>query len=331
MDFAILPKIELHLHLDCSLSYAVVKQLAPHITPALYKEKFIAPDKCLDLADYIARAQVAIDLMQTEEQLRAITLDLVHQLKADNVVYAEIRFAPLLHTQGDLNAQEVVAIVCDALAQAKQANDIEATLILCTLRHYTAAQGLQTIQLAEQFKDQGVGGFDLAADEANFPIDEHIAAFQYAKAKGMPATAHAGEAKGPQSVVESLNNFHVHRIGHGVRSIEDAETVKMLLDKEVLLEVCPTSNIQTNIFDTYKDHSVQDLFQQGVKICINTDGRTISNTTLAQEYQHLHQAFNWGLKEFKATNLAAIDYAFTTEIVKNKLRQIIQKAYYTGG
>ncbi len=323
MNFKSLPKIELHLHLDCSLSYEVVRKLKPEISRSDYQSSFIAPAKCTDLADYITRAIIAIDLMQTPEQLRLVTHDLMEQLKADNVIYAEIRFAPLQHLEQGLEPEEVMQTVCDALNEASEVTGVKAGLIICTLRHYSEEQSMQTVHLAEQFMGKGAVGFDLAADEAGFPIDNHIAAFKYAKVKGIPSTAHAGEAKGPESVRETLLHFSNKRIGHGVRSIEDVNMINQLVEDKILLEVCPTSNIQTAIFENYPQHSINELYNKGVAICINTDGRTISNTTLNQEYAHLHQAFGWGMEHFKQCNLNAINYAFTDDEVKESLRVTI--------
>jgi adenosine deaminase len=143
MDFRNLPKVELHLHLDCSLSYEVVQQINPVISYEQYVQAFIAPPKCTDLADYIQRALRGIELMQTEEQLRLVTLDLMHQLKSDNVIYAEIRFAPLEHLRNGLTPEAVVATVESAVAEGRKETGVEARVILCTLRHYTEAQSMQ--------------------------------------------------------------------------------------------------------------------------------------------------------------------------------------------
>jgi adenosine deaminase len=207
MDFSSLPKIELHLHLDCSLSYKVVSQLKPDVSYEDYQRDYVAPAKCTDLADYIARAVKGTDLMQTKEQLRLVTLDLFEQLKADNVIYAEIRFAPLLHIEKGLTPPEVVSTVNDAVTEGIEKTGVAAGIILCTLRHYSESQSMGTVKLVEQFKGTNVVGFDIAADEAGFPIDNHIAAFTYAKAHGINCTAHAGEARGADSVWETLKHF----------------------------------------------------------------------------------------------------------------------------
>ncbi|MCB0620940.1 MAG: adenosine deaminase, partial [Saprospiraceae bacterium] len=256
MDLAGLPKIELHLHLDCSLSFEVVKRLDPAISFEEYRNSFVAPVNCLDLSEYIKRAIPAIQLMQSEEALEAVTLDLFEQLARDSILYAEIRFAPLEHTREGLSVEEVVRSVERAVQRGIRETGIEVRVILCTLRHYNARQSLQTVELVEQFRTGLVVGFDIAADEAGYPIDAHLAAFQYAQRHGIPCTAHAGEACGADSVWETLEHFHPQRIGHGVRSVEDPALVEHLARRQIHLEVCPTSNLQTKVFRQMCDHSI---------------------------------------------------------------------------
>lgn len=309
-DYTKLPKVELHLHLDCCLSYDVVHKIDPMISYQTYKEAFIAPAKCTDLADYITRAVSGCDLMQTSEQLRLVTLDLFDQLKNDFVIYAEIRFAPLLHTFKGLTSTEVVSIVNEAINQGIEQTGVEAGLILCTLRHFSEVQSMETVKLVEQFKGTNVVGFDIAADEAGFPIDNHLKAFAYAKEKNLHVTAHAGEAKGAESVWETLKNFHPSRIGHGVRSTEDINLLEFLKQENIHLEVCPTSNVQTNVVDKIENHPVDKIYKSGVSMSINTDARTISNVDLRQEYETLEKYFNWQKEQFLKCNLEAIRHAF---------------------
>jgi adenosine deaminase len=327
MDYTKEPKVELHLHLDCSLSYDVVKQLNPSITPEEYKDSFIAPQKCTDLADYIKRAIKGFELMQTKEQLRLVTLDLFRQLKADNVLYAEIRFAPLQHTMQGLKPEEVVEAVNAATDEGIKIYCVEAGIILCTLRHYSEAQSMETVDLVNKYRGTHVVGFDIAADEAGFPIDNHIKAFQFANANGIHCTAHAGEAKGSESVWETLKNFHPSRIGHGVRSAEDNDLLLFLKSNNIHLEVCPTSNIQTNVFDRIENHTADKIYKTGVSMSINTDARTISNVTLADEYQLMEQVFQWDKAHFKKCNLEAIDHSFASDAIKEKVRKQIEAGY----
>lgn len=327
MDYSQLPKIELHLHLDCSLSWDVVKQLKPDITLEEYQESFIAPPKCTDLADYITRAIRGFELMQTPEQLRLVTLDLFQQLKKDNVIYAEIRFAPLQHIYQGLTPVEVVQVVNEAVEEGIHETGVEAGVILCTLRHYSEAQSMETVYLVEQFKGTHIVGFDIAADEAGFPIDNHIEAFNFAAEAEIPCTAHAGEAKGAESVWETLTHFHPSRIGHGVRSIEDDQLIAFLKSENIHLEVCLTSNVQTNVVDTIQDHPADKLYQKEVSMSINTDARTISNVTLTSEYETLEKVFDWNKAHFLTCNLAAIEHAFISQEKKNLLKDKILRGY----
>ena len=327
MDYNLVPKVELHLHLDCSLSYEAVKQLKPSVTPEEYRQSFIAPPKCTDLADYITRAIKGVELMQTKEQLHLVTLDLFRQLKADRVLYAEIRFAPLQHTAQGLTPDEVVAAVRAAMEEGIKTYGVEAGIILCTLRHYTEAQSLETVELVKRHLGAGVVGFDIAADEAGFPINNHIRAFQYAQANSIPCTAHAGEARGPESVWETLNHLHPARIGHGVRSAEDNSLLLYLKDHNIHLEVCPTSNVQTNVFEKIEHHTADTLYKAGVSMSLNTDARTISDVTLADEYRLMEKVFYWSKEQFKKCNLEAIRHSFAPAAVKEKVRKQLEAAY----
>ncbi|MGA2651111.1 MAG: adenosine deaminase [Terracidiphilus sp.] len=314
-----LPKVELHLHLDCSLSYAAVSQLAPSISRSEYDTEFVAPNQCASLADFLTRAPRGFQLMQTEDALRIVTEDVFEQLTRDRVIYAELRFAPLLHLLNGLTPEAVVATVDRATEQCIKATGIEARLILCTLRHFTQEQSLQTAHLVHQFQGTRVAALDIAGDEAGFPIDAHIAAFRYAQDNGLSRTAHAGEAAGPASVWDTLEAFQPTRIGHGVRSIEDPTLVQHLSRERIHLEVCPTSNVQTRTVITYADHPIDRLYRANVPISISTDTRTITNITLEKEYASLRDHFHWTADEFQACNREALRAAFIDEPTRASL------------
>lgn len=327
MDYRSLPKIELHLHLDCSLSFAVARKLDPGLDEATFRRRFIAPDKCPDLAAYLSYVNAALELLQTEEALRLTTLDLLAQLRADSILYAEIRFAPLLHTRAGLAPERVVEIVSEVIFSQREEERVPARLILCTLRHFDAEQGLATVRLAERYRSAGVVGVDLAGDEAGFPIGAHVPAFAEAQRLGLPRTAHAGEARGAASVRETLDLLRPQRLGHGVRGIEAPELIDRLREGDIHLEICPTSNVQTNVVPTLADHPVDALRRAGVSLGINTDGRTLSDTTLSEEYRKLGEAFGWTEPAFLHCNLAAVEHAFCSEPLKKRLRQRILAGY----
>jgi adenosine deaminase len=327
MDFQKLPKVELHLHLDCSLSYQVVSQIDPSITLEDYNSKFIAPAKCVDLLDILTRAPSSYPLMQTEENLRLVTLDLFEQLRKDNVLYAELRFAPLLHTEGGLSAREVVASVEAAVSEAVQNTNIEARLILCSLRYYSTAQSLETVRLVEEFAGTHIAAFDIAADTPGNVIDAHKPAFQYARNNGISYTAHAGETRGLDNVWDTVREFSPARIGHGVSSIQDPALLDYLREHHIHLEACPTCNVQTNCYDTYADHPIDRLYREGISIGVNTDTRTISDVTLTEEYEKLNRVFGWGQDEFLQCNLNALNAAFITEDTRQELIAKLQEGY----
>ncbi len=331
IPIASLPKVELHLHLDCSLSYEVVAKIDPSVSYEEYMHDFVAPEKCTNLAHFLTRAVNGFALMQTKEQLQWVVYDLFKQMAADNMLYAEIRFAPLQHLQKGLTAYEVVKATEEATATAVKETGIEARLILCTLRHYTEEQSMQTVKLAEQFANTYVAGFDIAADEAGFPITNHVSAFRYAKEKDIHCTAHAGEAKGADSVWETLEYFGPSRIGHGVRSVEDKKLVSHLCKNNIHLEICPTCNVLIDIYDTYKDHPVDELYKAGVSLSINTDARTITNITLNKEYQKLQDVFGWTIKDFYTCNENALKAAFIPNEIKAELLQKLRTTYIDAG
>ncbi len=327
MSFQSLPKVVLHLHLDCSPSYAVVSQIDPSITLADYQTNFIPPAKCTSLADTLTRAASSVGIMQTEEQLRLVTQDLFDQLVQDNVLYAELRFAPQLHTQKGLATQDVVRIVEETVSESTRATGVEARILLCTLRNFSEAQSLETVAMVEQFRGTCVAGFDLAGDEVGAPIDAHVKAFQYAHEHGIPSTAHAGEAAGPDSVWETLEYFRPARLGHGVRSIEDPALMEHLRRHRIHLEVCPTSNVLIDQYPDYESHPVDKLYRAGLSVGINHDAYTLINTTLTQEYERMNRVFGWEREDFFQCNVNALRAAFVPEPTRDELMARLVEDY----
>ena len=310
------------------MSFDVVSKIRPDISANEYKSEFIGPKKCSNLNEILKYVTNQINLMQTEKNLRLVLKDLFNQLQNENVIYAEIRFAPLLHLANGLKPEEVVEIIADESTDCTNVTGIKAGIILCTLRHFSEKESLQTAKLAKRFIDNSpVAGFDIAADEGSYPIDTNKEAFLYAIKHDLPRTAHAGEAKGSESIWETIYNFKPSRIGHGVRSIEDPALVEFLKANDIHLEICPSCNIQTNIFNQYKNHPINFLYNSGVSLSVNTDGRTLTNVSLSEEYKNLINTFNWGVKHLMRCNLNAISKAFLSESGKKYLSKKIVDGY----
>jgi adenosine deaminase len=314
-----LPKVELHLHLDCSMSLESVQALVPGMTPERYRAEFLAPRKCKDLLDYFRYLAPSLALLQTREALRIQTIDLMRQLADDNVIYAEMRFAPHLHRRTGLTTDDVVETVLAAMEEGKARYAVEVRLTLCTLRPDDTATGLDLVRLADRHRDAGVGGIDLAGDELGYPLTEHIPVFRKAAELGLGVTAHAGEAAGAQSVRDVIEQLGVRRVGHGVRSIEDPSVIALLRERGVHLEVCPSCNIQIDVFDRYEDHPVDRLRQLGVSVGLNTDARGPTDLTLTEEYRRMHQVFGWGADQFREANRNALAAAFIPSGLKETL------------
>lgn len=312
-------KVELHLHLDCAASYGAVAALAPGTTFEEYRREFVGSPKAASLVDLLRRPRRIVALMQDRRGLRVITEDLFDQLARDGVVYAELRFAPLQHLDGGLRPEEVVEEVERTAAAAAAATGIDARLILCTVRHFSPEQSMRTAELVERFRGGLVAALDIAGDEAGYPLDPHVPAFRYAAEHGLPRTAHAGESAGPASVWETLERLEPSRIGHGARSFEDPKLVAHLRERGTHLEICPSSNVLTDMVDRYADHPVDRLYRSGVRLGISTDVRTMIDTTLSGEYERLRATFGWDEEHFRRCNAAALDAAFAPEAVKHRV------------
>jgi adenosine deaminase len=324
MDFRSLPKIELHLHLDCSLSYTAVSLLDSTVSHEDYQREYVAPVRCTNLADFLSRAPMGFRLMQTEEALKVVTEDIFRQLVEDGVIYAEIRFAPLLHTENGLGAERVVEIVERSVENLIRETGVQGGVILCTLRHFTAAQSMQTAELVEKFRGSRVVALDLAGDESGYPLDAHIAAYRYARAQGLGRTAHAGEALGPESVWETLRLLDPQRIGHGTRCYEDPSLIEALRQQHIHLELCPSANVQIipSIL-SMPEHPIDRLYRAGVSLNVNSDSRMLTPTTLTTEYEILYQVFNWTVQDFQRANMMGVDAAFASHEIKEQLRKRI--------
>jgi len=328
MDLRPLPKIELHLHLDCSLSYQAVSTLEPSVTREEYQRDYIAPARCANLADFLSRAPKGFRLMQTEDALRLATEDVFQQLVEDGVIYAEIRFAPLLHTERGLRPERVVTMVERSVERLIRETGMQAGLILCTLRHFTEAQSILTARLVEKFRGSRVVALDLAGDEAGFPLDAHVGAYRYAREHGLFRTAHAGEGLGPESVWETLRLLDPQRIGHGTRSIEDPKLVEHLRRKRIHLEICPSANVQIiPSIASMEEHPIDRLYRAGVSLNVNSDSRMLTPTTLTREYEGLRCVFDWTAQDLLRVNLMGLDAAFVDNEVKQKLKKRFLETY----
>lgn len=313
IDLKDLPKVELHVHLDGSVRCDTVSEVLNRDL-FLVKHNMIAKSKCEDLNDYLTKFATPNEAMQTKENLRRIAYELATDLKNDFVIYAEIRFAPMKHLEKGLNKYEVIESILEGLNRV----DIKTNLILCMMRGDSLQTNMEVIDLAKHFYKKGVCAVDLAGAEALYKTSDYEELFNYAKEVGIPYTIHAGEADGYDSIKSAIS-FGTKRLGHGVEILGHDDLIDLVKEKDILLEVCPTSNVQTNVVDKISNHPIRTLFDKGVKVCVNTDNRTVSNVTLTREYRNLLSGLNFNYEEFIKMNKDAIEHAFLSFEEKEKL------------
>lgn len=310
-----MPKVELHVHLDGSVNLDLISSLSGDNFDII-KEKMVAPDKCVDLKDYLERFDYPCYFMQSKDNIELVAKNLINDLKKENVIYAEVRFAPLKHMNNGLSIDEVINSVINGFKD----NDLKVNLILCMMRNDSFEDNMKVINVAKKYLNRGVCAIDLAGDEAHYPTGDFKDLFKVSKDYGIPFTIHAGEADGASSV-ESAIAFGAKRIGHGIRCLEDKDLVNQIVDKNIHLEVCPTSNIQTNVVNSISDHPIRKLFDLGVNLSINTDNRTVSNTSLTNEYTLLRDNLTFGINDFIKCNINAINSSFLSDEDKVKLKE----------
>jgi adenosine deaminase len=288
-----MPKVELHCHLDGSLRAETMLDIArtqgitlPH-TDADSLRSYMCADGVASLAEYLTRFETTIAVLQTEEALERAAYELVEDVSHENVRYLEVRNAPRLNTRTGLSLDDVMQATLRGLARGEAEFGTVARFIVCSLRHWSPEVSLELAQFAVRYKDQGVVAFDLAGGEAGNPAAAHAGAFAYARRHFLNVTCHAGEAAGAESIEEALHVCGANRIGHGVRAAEHPALLDYLIDRQIPLELCPTSNVQTNAVSSYSTHPLRDYLDRGAAVTVNTDNRLISGTTLTAEFSHL--------------------------------------------
>ena len=286
---------ELHLHLDGSLRPETVWELgkiqgidlgAKDVADVKYMME--VPEDCKTLHDCLERFELPLKVLQTADALERVSFELVEDLHNINVDYAEIRFAPQLSTEKGLTQEEVVEATIKGIKKGMDKYpDIKCGLILCCMRGENIEdRNLKTVEVAKKYLGDVVCAIDLAGAESLYPTEMFEKVFEKANEYKLPRTIHCGEAKGPESIRKALS-YGTKRIGHGVNAIYDEELVKELVEKGVTLEVCVTSNYHTKVVDSIEKHPMKKLFDAGVRVTVNSDNMTVSNTNIHKEIEIL--------------------------------------------
>lgn len=326
------PKALLHDHLDGGLRPSTVLDIAGQIgydelpadDEAALANWFRTAAHSGSLVRYLEPFAHTVAVMQSPEALHRVAFECVEDLAADNVVYAEVRFAPELHLNGGLSLDDVVDAVLAGFADGEKAaaaggHAIVVRCLVTAMRH--AARSRDIAELAIRFRDKGVVGFDIAGAEAGYPPTRHLDAFEFMRSHNARFTIHAGEAFGLPSIQEALAFCGADRLGHGVRIVDDIEVLPdgtavlgrlaaILRDKRIPLEMCPSSNVQTGAVESIESHPFDLLARLRFRVTVNTDNRLMSDTTMSQEMLRLVEAFGYGWSDLERFTINAMKSAF---------------------
>ena len=339
------PKALLHDHLDGGLRPQTVLDLAaefgyrglPTNDVEDLSKWFHRGAKRNDLVLYLETFAHTVGVMQHPDAIERVAFECAQDLAADGCVYAEVRFAPELHTEAGLTLDEVVEAVLRGFAAGSADNRLTIYAICSAMR--TAARSQEIAEVAVRFRDRGVVGFDIAGAEAGHPPTRHLDAFQYVKQQNFHATIHAGEAFGLPSIWEALQWCGAERLGHGVRIVDDiardetgatrlGQLANYVRDRRIPLELCPTSNVNTGVCATIADHPIHLLRQLRFRVTVNTDNRLMSETSMTREFTRLRDAFGYGLTDFQWLTVNAMKSAFAPFTERIQLIDSVIKPRY---
>ena len=315
-------KVELHVHLDGSVRPSTISEIL-NLDLNYVKKNMSVDSNNEDLSCYLTKFDLPDKAMQTKDNLKRIAKELALDLVSDDIIYAEVRFAPQKHTLNGLSLDDVILSVLEGL---KSVSGIKTNVILCMMRGDSFDKNKEVIDVCKKYLGSGVVALDLAGDEKHFKTKDYKTLFDIAKEKEVPFTIHAGEADNYQSVKDAIS-FGAKRIGHGINIVENDDVVKEVVKNKITLEVCSTSNVQTKAVKSYADHPIKKLYEKGVLITINTDNNTVSNITLSKEYELLEKYFNFTKKDFYTFNKNAVNASFISIEEKEELLKKLKKDF----
>lgn len=337
-----LPKVVLHDHLDGGLRPQTVLELAEEVgydrlpaSDADSLRRWFRQGDSTSLEAYLEAFRQTLAVMQTATALERVAHEAVVDLAADGAIYAEIRFAPMLHCEQGLTPDAVLDSVLCGLVSGTDVTGTPAFVIVDAMRQ--DSDSLDVARLAASFRDRGVVGFDLAGPEAGYPASGHAAACRAAIDAGLHLTIHAGEGAGVDSVADALG-CGAERLGHGVRIIEDTTVVEgelhelgpvaaAAMAQNIALEVCPSSNVQTGAVESLEVHPIGLLHRAGFAVTLNTDNRLMSGTSMTNEFDLVVQHHGFSIEDLRAVTQNAVAAAFCDAEMRRGLLERVKAGY----
>lgn len=316
-----IPKIDLHVHLEGTITPSMVRNLAKRNKMTVPQDIF-GPNETFiwkDFFDFQSVYDKASNVIRSAEDYYDVTYDYLARIAAEGCIYTELMDSPDHAALCGISYKDNIEGVTRAIDQARKDFGIEARIIIACVRHFGVDKCIKVAEVAAANPHPYIVGFGMGGDEKHYPPGQFAKAFQIAHEAGLKCTVHAGEVVGPSSVWEAINHLPVVRIGHGVRSIEDPTLVEELVDRDIALEVCPGSNIRLRVYPNFQSHPLLALREAGVLIAIGADDPPHFGTTIGQEYENLK--FYFGLKDDEVLDITrnAIQVSFADDATKKKL------------
>lgn len=327
MALKAMPKIDLHRHLEGSLRLETLLEIAQGFGLNVPSSNLDALRPYVQVtndppthAAFLSKFEVLRHFYRTPEAISRLVYEAVADAAADNIHYLELRFSPqaLARVRG-FPLNDVTNWVITAVQKASNDFSIEVGLIITLVRHDPLVQAREVAKIACDHAGKGIVGIDLAGDEVKFPLAPFIPIFKEAKEAGLGVTIHAGEWASSLGVRQAIEELNADRIGHGVRAIENWEILKLVRERQVALEVCLTSNLQTGVVRSLDHHPIVDMIDLGLLATLNTDDPSVSNCTLTDEYEVAVKWLNFGYDQLRLLILNAAAAAFLPENGRKRL------------
>ena len=314
-----LPKAELHMHIEGSLEPELMFKLAkknsidiPYKTIDEVKAAYNFSNLQSFLDIYYAGANVLI----TQEDFYDLTWDYVLKCVENNIIHTEIFFDPQTHTHRGIPFETVITGISSALNDAKEQFGITSNIIMCFLRHLSQEDALKTFEESLSYNDTIIG-IGLDSSELNNPPSKFTTVFNQAKKEGFKLVAHAGEEADYHYIVEALDLLHVHRIDHGVQSIGSQALMQRLKNEQIPLTICPNSNIELKVFETYEQHNIKQLLDYGLNVTVNSDDPAYFKGYLNDNFINLYNSLGLSKEDILKLLKNAFNASFITQELKN--------------
>jgi adenosine deaminase len=315
------PLIDLHCHLDGSLPLSIVRELLGRTVQI--EELQIAGD-CRSLSEYLGKFDIPLQCLQTATGLEKAAFHFMGEAAKDGIDYIEVRFAPMFSVHDSLSCKQVIESVVAGCKRGKEVFGVSSNVIVCAMRHHSEEQNLRMIHCAKEFYGAGgVCALDLAGDEAAYPMSQFREIFTLAKRMELPFTIHAGECGNAKNIGEAIA-CGAKRIGHGIAMSKNTEIQELCVKNRIGVEMCPSSNLQTKAIDEVTHYPLKEFMNQGILATINTDNRTVSNTTIHKEIELVRKYCGMSEEDIGKLMKNAIEVSFAADDEKERLNKLMQ-------